>query len=112
MPVKAEHRGEVPGLVHDTSSSGATVFIEPAAVVDANNDIKVLEGREREEVQRILFELSAEAGTFAESVRHSYDSAVRLNLIFAKAHLAYQMKAARPQLNTEGVTDLKMPAIR
>ncbi len=107
VPVKAEHRGEVPGLVHDTSSSGATVFIEPAAVVDANNDIKVLEGREREEVQRILFELSAEAGTFAESVRHSYDSAVRLNLIFAKAHLAYQMKAARPQLNTEGVTDLK-----
>lgn len=107
VPVKAECRGNVPGLVHDTSSSGATVFIEPVSVVEANNEIKVLEGREREEIQRILFELSAEAGTFAESIKHSYHSAVMLNLIFAKAHLAYRMKASRPILNDEGIIELK-----
>lgn len=107
VPVKAECRGDVAGLVHDTSASGATVFIEPASVVDANNDIKVLQGKEREEIQRILYELSAEAGTFAESVKHSFDCAVRLNLIFAKAHLAYKMKASRPLLNNEGIVELK-----
>lgn len=107
VPVKAECRGNVPGLVHDTSSTGATVFIEPAGVVDANNDIKVLQGKERDEIMRILFELSAEAGDFSESIKHSYDSAIMLNLIFAKAHLAYKMKATKPILNNEGITYLK-----
>lgn len=107
VPVKAECRGSVPGLVHDTSSTGATVFIEPASVVDANNDIKVLQGKERDEIMRILFELSAEAGEFAESIKHSFDSAVMLNLIFAKAHLAYKMKATKPILNNEGIINLK-----
>lgn len=107
VPVKAESRGNVPGLVHDTSSTGATVFIEPASVVDANNDIKVLRGRERDEIMRILFELSAEAGEFAGSVKHSFDSAVMLNLIFAKAHLAYKMKATKPLLNNEGIIYIK-----
>lgn len=107
VPVKAECRGNVPGLVHDTSSTGSTVFIEPTSVVDANNDIKVLQGRERDEIMRILFELSAEAGEFAESIKHSYNSAVMLNLIFAKAHLAYKMKATKPILNNEGIIHLK-----
>lgn len=107
VPVKAECRGNVPGLFHDTSSTGATVFIEPASVVDANNDIKVLQGKERDEIMRILYELSAEAGDFAESIKHSYESAIRLNLIFAKAHLAYKMKATKPILNNEGITYLK-----
>ena len=107
VPVKAECRGNVPGLVHDTSSTGATVFIEPASVVDANNDIKVLQGKERDEIMRILYELSAEAGDFAESIKHSYESAIRLNLIFAKAHLAYKMKATKPILNNERITYLK-----
>ena len=107
VPVKAECRGNVPGLVHDTSSTGATVFIEPASVVDANNDIIVLQGKERDEIMRILYELSAEAGDFAESIKHSYESAIRLNLIFAKAHLAYKMKATKPILNNEGITYLK-----
>ncbi len=107
IPVKAEHRSNVAGMVHDTSSSGATVFIEPSSVVDANNDIKVLQGKERDEIMRILFELSAEAGEFAESVKHSYDSAVMLNLIFAKAHLAYKMKAIKPLLNNEGIVHIK-----
>lgn len=107
VPVKAECRGNVPGLVHDTSSTGATVFIEPASVVDANNDIKVLQGKERDEIIRILYELSAESGDFAESIKHSYESAIRLNLIFAKAHLAYKMKATKPILNNEGIICLK-----
>lgn len=107
VPVKAENRADVQGLVHDMSSSGATVFIEPVSVVDANNEIKMLESRERDEIRRILFELSAEAGTFAESIKHSYESAVMLNLIFAKAHLAYKMKASKPILNNEGIIHLK-----
>lgn len=107
VPVKAECRGNVPGLVHDTSSTGATVFIEPASVVDANNDIKVLQGKERDEIMRILYELSAESGDFAESIKPSYESAIRLNLIFAKAHLAYKMKATKPILNNEGIICLK-----
>ncbi len=107
VPVKAECRGNVAGLVHDTSSTGATVFIEPSSVVDANNDIKVLQGKERDEIMRILFELSAEAGDFAESIKHSYNSAVMLNLIFAKAHLAYKMKAVKPLLNQEGIVSIK-----
>lgn len=107
VPVKAEHRGDVPGLVHDTSSSGATVFIEPISVVEANNDIKMLEGREREEIQRILLELSSEAGSFAEGIRASYDAGVMLNFIFAKAHLAFKMKASKPIVNYDGVINLK-----
>lgn len=107
VPVKAEHRGDVQGLVHDTSSSGATVFIEPVSVVEANNDIKMLQGKERDEIMRILFELSAETGNFDESIKSSYNSAVRINLIFAKAQLAYKMKAAKPILNDDGIIDLK-----
>lgn len=107
VPVKAEHRGDVQGLVHDTSSSGATVFIEPVSVVEANNDIKMLEGREREEIARILYELSSEAGNFADSIKMSYEAAVQLNLIFAKAHLADKMKAQKPIVNTDGEINLK-----
>lgn len=107
VPVKIEHRNEISGLVHDTSSSGATVFIEPAAVVEANNEIKVLQGKERDEIERILFELSVEAGGFYEGIKASYECAVELNLIFAKAKLAYQMKATAPILNDEAVINLK-----
>lgn len=107
VPVKNENRGEVAGLVHDTSSSGATVFIEPMGVVEANNEIKVLQSKERDEIDRILMELSTEAGSFAESVKASYECAVELNLIFAKAQLAYEMKAAPPLLNDEGIIELR-----
>ena len=107
VPVKNENRGEVAGLVHDTSSSGATVFIEPMGVVEANNEIKVLQNKERDEIERILMQLSAEAGSFAESIKASYECAVELNLIFAKAQLAYQMSAAPPILNDEGVIELR-----
>lgn len=107
IPVKIEFRGEVKGLVHDTSSTGATVFIEPAGVVDANNDIKVLQSKERDEIEKILCDLSMQAGEFYESIKYSYECCVELNLIFAKAKLAYEMKAAAPKLNDTGVIDLK-----
>lgn len=107
IPVKSECRGEVPGLVHDSSSSGATVFVEPMGVVEANNEIRVLQSKERAEIERILYELSVEAGSFSDSIISSYDSAVHLNLIFAKAHLAYKMKASMPEINNMGIVDLK-----
>ncbi len=107
VPVKIEHKGEISGLVHDTSSSGATVFIEPAGVVEANNEIKVLQSKERDEIERILYELSAEAGGFYEGIKASYECAVELNLIFAKAKLAYEMKASVPSINDKGIINLK-----
>ena len=107
VPVKNEHRGEIPGLVHDTSSSGATVFIEPMAVVSANNEIKVLQSAERDEIERILAELSATAGGFCDSIISSYECAVELNVIFAKAQLAYAMKASVPEINDKGITEFR-----
>lgn len=107
VPVRAECRNNVPGLVHDTSSSGQTVFIEPMGVVHANNDIKMLQTKEEEEIERILFELSATAGEFADSIIRSYSNLTELNLIFAKASLAYKMKATMPVMNDKGMINLK-----
>ena len=107
VPVKAECRGDVPGLVHDTSSSGATVFVEPMAVVEANNEVRVLLSQEQAEMERILAELSAEAGNFASGIISGYKEAVELNLIFAKANLGYKMKATLPLVNDEGKIELK-----
>lgn len=107
VPVRSECRNNVPGLVHDTSSSGATVFIEPMGVVQANNDIKMLKAKEEEEIERILFELSASAGDFADSIIRSYANLAELNLIFAKANLAYSMRASKPVMNDKGIIDIK-----
>lgn len=107
VPVKSECRGNVAGLVHDTSSSGSTVFIEPMGVVQANNDIRVLESKEKSEIERILYELSVSCGSHADDIIESYNFAVELNLIFAKAQLGYKMKATMPKMNDKGVIDLK-----
>ena len=107
VPVKQEYRNQVAGLVHDTSSSGSTVFIEPMGVVNANNDIRVLKGEEEKEIERILFELSGLCAGCASDIIDSYHTLVELNLIFAKAHLAYKMKAVRPVMNDEGIIELK-----
>ncbi len=107
VPVKSECRDEIPGLIHDTSSSGATVFIEPMSVVQANNEIKMLLGLEKEEIERILLELSSEIGGFAGDIVVGYYQAVHLDLVFAKASLAFQMKAVVPKLNDEGRISLK-----
>ncbi len=107
IPVKNEHRSEVPGLVHDTSSSGATIFVEPMAIVEANNQIKILKNKEQDEIDRILAELSANVGNFANTIKSSYECAVELNLIFAKAQLGYAMRASVPELNDEGIIELR-----
>lgn len=107
VPVKAECRGDVPGLVHDTSASGATIFVEPMGVVEANNDLRVLASREQAEIERILQELSSEAGSFADPVIEGYENALQLDVIFAKAHLGYKMKAALPAVNDAGKIHLK-----
>ena len=107
VPVKAEHRSNVPGLVHDTSSTGSTVFVEPMAVVEANNEIKVLKAKEAAEIERILFLLSGEAAQFADAIRRSCTVAQELDLIFGKAKLAFDMHASVPVLNDQGVINLK-----
>lgn len=107
VPVKAEHRGEVPGLVHDTSASGATVFIEPMGAVEANNELKLWESREAAEIERIVAELSAEAGSFADAIILDYETLIELDLIFSKARLAYRMKATRPTVTEDGTIRLR-----
>ena len=107
IPVKAEFRSAVAGLVHDTSASGATVFIEPMSVVEANNDIRILRSKEQAEIDRILAELSAELAAYADSICQSYNMLAELNLIFAKASLAFKMKASIPIMNDKGIINLK-----
>ncbi len=107
VPLKVENKGQIGGIVHDTSASGSTIFIEPMSVVETNNEIRVLRLREQEEIERILAELSAEAGNFADIIITSYKAVVSLNLIFAKAKLAFKMKAIMPKINTKGEIYLK-----
>ena len=107
VPVKSEFRGELPGLIHDTSSSGATIFVEPMGVVAANNELKELEAKEEKEIDRILMALSAEAAGFAEDILWDYDMLVHLDLIFARGELSYEMDAMRPELREGGGVSLR-----
>ncbi|MGI6265259.1 MAG: endonuclease MutS2, partial [Acutalibacteraceae bacterium] len=107
VPVKAEHRADVPGLVHDSSGTGATLFVEPMGVVNANNDIKLLQGQEQAEIERILQALSAEVAQFGDAIAQDYEVLVELNLIFAKARLGYQMKGGMPTVTDDGIIRLK-----
>lgn len=107
VPVKAEYKNEIKGLVHDTSGTGATYFIEPISVVEANNAIRELQVQERQEIDRILSELSAEAGGFAELMTEGYEAAAELDLYFAKSRLAAKMKATLPELADDGSIVLK-----
>ena len=107
VPVKAECRGEMPGLVHDVSSSGATLFVEPMGVVQANNELKELEAKEEKEIDRILMAFSAEAAAFGEDIQWNYDVLVHLDLIFARGELSYQMDAMRPEVRCDGSVYLR-----
>ena len=107
VPVKAECRGDLPGLVHDISSSGATLFVEPMGVVQANNELKELEVKEEKEIDRILFALSAEAAGFENDILWDYDILVHLDLIFARGELSYEMNAMRPEVRTDGSVYLR-----
>ena len=103
VPVKAEHKNEIPGLVHDVSSSGSTFFIEPMGVVKANNELRELQAREEKEIERILAELSAECAQFKEDIAQNYDLLILLDGIFARAKLSYQMRACEPKLAKRGI---------
>ncbi len=107
VPLKAEHKGEISGIIHDTSSSGATLFIEPMSVVEVNNEIRVLKSKEADEINRILAELSSTCAEFSDSIKQSYNALVELDLIFAKAKLAYKMGAIMPKINDKGFIYLK-----
>ena len=107
VPVKAEHKGDLPGLVHDISSSGATLFVEPMGVVQANNELKELEAREKKEIERILAELSAGAAAHQEDILWDYDALVHLDVIFARGQLSYQMDAGRPEIHRDGSISLR-----
>ena len=96
VPVKAEYRNEIKGLVHDTSSSGATLFVEPMAVVEANNELKSLAAKEKYEIEKILGELSAMAGEQSSLISLNYHNITELAFIFACASLAISMKAEMP----------------
>lgn len=98
VPVKIEYKNEVKGFVHDTSATGATVFIEPYAVLEANNQLRELETKEAREIDRVLFELSAECATFGGSIYLNYLNITRLALIFAKAELAIQTDSCEPNV--------------
>ena len=102
VPVKAECKGSLPGLVHDISSSGATLFVEPMGVVQANNELKELEAREQKEIDRILRQLSAECAGQMENILWDYDILVQLDVIFARAQLSYQLNASRPEVRRRG----------
>lgn len=98
IPVKAEYRNEVKGLIHDTSASGATLFIEPMGVVDANNKLKELQSAEEHEIDRILAELSAMVSSFSNELRLNYDNITLLAFIFGCASLSFKMNATEPQI--------------
>jgi DNA mismatch repair protein MutS2 len=107
IPVKQENRASVPGLVHDVSSSGATAFIEPMAVVELNNQLKELEIKEREEIERILSELSGMVAEDAEGIRSNELLLSRLDFVFAKGKLALAMDATKPIFNEKGYLNIK-----
>ncbi len=103
IPVKSEHKNDVPGLVHDTSGSGSTLFVEPIAAVEANNELKVLETEEKKEIERILRELSSEVGTFAEKLMLDNITLTELDFIFAKASFAIKHNCTVPKINNDGL---------
>ena len=107
LPVKAEYKSLMPGMVHDQSSTGSTVFIEPAAVVKLNNDIRELELKEQAEIEVILADLSAKAAEYTDSLLSTYEILTNLDCIFAKALLSRHFNCSRPVMNNKGIVNIK-----
>ena len=103
LPVKTEFKGNVSGLVHDTSATGSTLFIEPMSVVEANNDIRILQGQEQDEIHRIIAEFSMECAEMKDQLISNYNAVTELNLYFAKANLGAKMRAMLPEISNDGV---------
>jgi len=101
VPVKVEHKASVPGLVHDVSSSGATQFIEPMTVVNTNNEMRELAAREKQEIERILMELSADVAKCSGEIINDFEILAKLDFIFAKAKLSYKLEAVEPEISTD-----------
>lgn len=106
LPVKAEYRGSVPGLVHDQSSTGATLFIEPMAAVEMGNELKTWAAKEKQEIERILSALSAEIAPYADQLRETVETLAELDYIFAKGMLSREMNAVSPKLNQNGYINI------
>ena len=107
VPIKSECKNDVPGLVHDISGSGGTLFVEPMSAVNANNALRELELKEKKEIERILAEMSAEAAAHRDDINTNVKILVDLDVIFAKAKLAYAMRAWAPMMNDKGEVDLR-----
>jgi len=107
VPVKATHRGEIKGILHDTSSSGATLFIEPVSVVEANNKIRELKHKEKEEIEKILMELTEEISSVSKLIEMSYEIISELDLCFARAKFSLEYDCFRPVLNDKGMINLQ-----
>jgi len=107
VPVKSECKNDVPGMVHDVSATGSTLFIEPIAAVNANNVLRELELKEKKEIERILSELSSQVAAYRENISQSISALLRLDVIFAKAKLACQMRAGEPLINNLGRVELR-----
>ncbi|SET50447.1 DNA mismatch repair protein MutS2 [Natronincola peptidivorans] len=107
VPIKQEHKGQFPGLVHDQSSSGATLFIEPMAVVELNNGLKELKLKEKKEIERILMEISSMIAERGEDIKSNQSILQELDFIFAKGKLSLAMKAIEPSLNKDGLIRIK-----
>ena len=107
IPVRAEYKSEVPGIVHDTSSTGLTMFIEPMSVVNSNNEIRDLKNKEQQEIERILAELSALTAENAHEIFVDFKAVAELDFIFAKGRLSLDMDAAEPKLNDDGIINFK-----
>ena len=107
VPVKSECKNDLPGLVHDVSATGSTYFIEPMSVVNANNALRELDLREKNEIERLLSELSAAVAAHKEGILQSFTILVQLDVIFAKARLAEKMKASAPMINETGIIELR-----
>lgn len=108
VPVKAEHRAKMPGIVHDQSSSGATLFIEPQVIVDLNNELRELELKEKAEIERILAELSSAVAEHFHELMNNQKILIELDFIFAKGKLSCRMQGEEPMINEEGFLDLKL----
>ena len=107
VPVKATHRGEIKGILHDTSSSGATLFIEPMSVVEANNKIRELKLKEKEEIEKILMQLTEEISLVSKLIEMSYDTISELDLCFTRAKFSLKYDCYRPVLNDKGIINLQ-----
>lgn len=107
LPVKAEHKSQVSGMVHDQSSTGSTLFIEPMAIIQLNNELRELEIQEKKEIEAVLAELSNQAAPYTEEIRLNQQLLAKLDFVFAKAALSRHYKCSEPKFNTQGYINIK-----